>query len=120
MRKLELQDRKGRIGLQWTVDGQRYSLYGLGNTDSHSDKAKAEALVRAIEADILEKCFDPTLERYKAGLSKAVKRLGTPVEMFAKWVEALKVSDKTYRVHYEPVLQVLMKQDVRSFHPALK
>ncbi len=119
MARLKLQKNRGNLYLQWTVNGQRYSLYGLGNWDSHSDKAKAESLARLIEADILEKRFDTTLDTYKAGLGKAVKRLGTPVEMFALWMEHLKVSDKNYRTHYEPVLQVLMKQDVRSFHPAL-
>ena len=116
MRKIELQDRAGRIAVQWTTGGQRYSLYGLGDWNSNSDKAKAEALVRSIEADILEKCFDTTLERYKAGLGKAVKRLESPIEMFAKWVEHLKVSDKTFKVHYEPVLNLLIKGSTYSFN----
>ena len=117
MAKLRLQNNKGNIYLQWSVNGQRYSLYGLGSHDSHSDKAKAESLARVIESDILEHCFDTTLERYKAGLGKAVKRLESPVEMFALWVEHLKVSDKTFTVHYAPVLNVLISHGSSSFTP---
>lgn len=109
MKRIELQNRKGRIATQFVVSKQRYSLYGLGNWDSGSDKAKAEALIRVIEGDILEHRFDTTLERYKGGLLKATKSLGTVTEMFAQWVEHLGISEKTYRVHYEPVFSALLK-----------
>ncbi|MBW4473266.1 MAG: site-specific integrase [Stenomitos rutilans HA7619-LM2] len=115
MQKIRLQNRNGRIGIQFTANGQRCSLYGLGNWDSHSDKAKAEALVRQIEADILERTFDPTLERYRQGLSKAVNKLGTPVEMFAKWMGTVKPNDGNFKVHYEPVLQALIASGSRSY-----
>lgn len=115
MRKIELQNKSGRICVQFSYCLQRYSLYGLGDWNSHSDKAKAESLVRVIEADVLEKRFDTTLERYKQGLSRATKSLGTPIEMFAQWVESLKVSEKTYNTHYAPVAALLVKGSTYSF-----
>jgi integrase len=115
MHKLTLQNKKGRIACQFRVAGQRYSLLGLGNWDSGSDKAKAEALLRVIECDILEHRFDETLQRYKQGLSKAAKALSSPVEMFARWMEEVKPNARNYAVHYDPVARVLFGHSVHSF-----
>jgi integrase len=114
-RKIGISNEKGRIAIRFMREGQRYSLMGLGNWDSNSDRQKAEHLAWLIQTDILEGCFDASLERYRNGLAKTTKRLRTPIEMLALWVDSLDLSEQNYRIHYEPIIQATLHESCKGF-----
>ncbi len=110
-------DRKA-IRLQFTVEGARFSFSPLpgGKWENKRDRQLVAAIATKIENDILAGNFDPSLERYRHGMSIAQTPLQVNttskvcwLNIWDAWVNSLNLLPSTAADHYACVRAMLVK-----------
>lgn len=101
---------KLRIRLPKALMNGKSPYLSLGLDDTPKNRAYGDRKVEAINADIINDCFDPTLERYQPQAKKKIEPV-TPIKtvqmpniatLYAQYIEERKeqVSPNTYAMNY--------------------
>lgn len=109
---------RNAIRLQFTVEGARFSFSPLpgGKWENKRDRQLVAAIATKIENDILAGNFDPSLGRYRHGMSSAQTPLQVKttskvywLTIWDAWVDSLGLPPSTAADHYACVRSMFIK-----------
>jgi integrase len=99
----------GSLRIRFKLEGEIYTISGLGQASNRIARAKAELAAALIERDIELGTFDTALSKYQPQEPAKPVKPKRLIELWDLWVSTLHLSEQTKSEHYQNTRNMILR-----------